>query len=211
MDKESAVRHKIDTMIRRAMIGGEYVNGQNDGFISVMVRKGIPSVQKDIPAVFEAYALLSYFLGVLPCQATMLNSTQVLANLQPTIHHDMINGRLVVLIPISPGELGYVAHWLTDHLRSHHVKNMPGTLALAFSMEHHQEIAWLLPEWFSAFYIQGKTEHCIPILSLPSVLTDQRLGEDWVSMALERMTIFSLPQKQAVTAIYEDQALNVGK
>lgn len=193
------MKDKISTMIEAA-IGGDVLTDDGGGFVSIM-GKSSPSIRQDIPAAFEAFTLLSHFLGRLPVRPVTLDSTSPLSDLSPAILHDATAARLVALLPIGAGELTAVAYWLTDSVRSDQVKQMAGVLALPFSIENHAGVEHLLPEWFAAFYVRGEPGHCIPILALRSVLADQRFGGDWVGVALERMTAFALPQEQAASAV----------
>jgi len=183
-----------------AAISGNVLTNEGGGFISIMAKKS-PSIKKDIPAVFEAYTLLSHFLNRLPVFPALLDEGNQIPDLSPKILYDEAAKRLVALLPIGTGELAEVAYWLVDSVRSDQVKRMAGVLALPFSIEKHSGTDHLIPEWFAAFYVRGNPDHCIPILTLRSVLEDQRFGGDWVSVALERMTAFALPQKQAANAV----------
>ena len=193
------MKDKITAMVAAA-VGGDVLTDEGGGFVSIM-GKSSPSIRQDIPAAFEAYTLLSHFLGKLPVRAVSLNVNCPLVDLSPAILYDAEAGRLVALLPIGAGELTAVAYWLTDSVRSDQVKQMAGVLALPFSIENHADVEHLLPEWFAAFYVNGDPGHCIPILALRSVLADQRFGGDWVAVALERMISFSLPQKEAKSAV----------
>jgi len=188
----------ISAMIETA-IGGDVISNEGGGFMSVMA-KSTPGIRQDIPAAFEAYTLLSYCLDRLPVHTASLNADAPVIDLSPAVLHDPGAGRLVALLPIAATQLPVVAYWLTDHMHSAQIKQMPGLLALPFSIETHAGTEHLLPEWYAAFYVHGEPGHCIPILALRSVLTDQRFGGDWVSVALERMTTFALPQVQARSA-----------
>jgi len=193
------MKDKIRVMIETA-IGGDVLNEKDGGFVSIM-GKNSPNIQQDIPAAFEAYTLLLHFLDRLPTCSVSLDAASPMSGLSPAILHDAATARLVALLPIEADELATVAYWLTDSMRSQQIKQMAGVLALPFSIEHHAGVDHLLPEWFAAFYVHGEPDHCIPILALRSVLADQRFGGDWVNMALERMTVFALPQKQAKNAV----------
>jgi len=193
------MKDKISAMIEAA-IGDDVLTDEGGGFVSIM-GKSSPSIRQDIPAAFESYTLLSHFLDRLPVRPASLEAARPISDLSPAILHDEMAARLIALLPIGAGELTAVAYWLTDSLRSNQVKQMDGVLALPFSIESHAGVAHLLPEWFAAFYVRGEPSHCIPILALRSVLTDQRFGGDWVGVALERMTVFALPQEQAASAV----------
>jgi len=181
---------KIHALIKTAI--------SDNGFIAIMGEK-MPSIRQDIPAAFEAYSLLSFFLDKLPMRSCVFEASHPV-DLAPAILHDATAGLLVALLPVGAGGLTFFAHWITDNLRSDQVKRMPGVLALPFSIERHDELEHLLPEWFAAFYVHGDPGHCIPILTLRSVLTDERFGGDWVDTALARMASFALPKEQAVNA-----------
>lgn len=197
--RETAMKDKIGAMIEAA-IGGDVLTDEGGGFLAIMGRSS-PGIRQDVPAAFEAYTLLSHFLGVLPVRPVTMDAACPIIDLSPAILFDAAAARLVALLPIGAAELGVVAYWLTDSVRSDKIKQMAGVLALPFSIESHAGVEHLLPEWFAAFYVGGDPGHCIPISTLRSVLADQRFGGDWVSVALERMTAFALPQEQAARAV----------
>lgn len=182
-----------------AAIGGDIFSETGGGFVTVMA-KGAPSIQTDIPAAFEMYSLLGHFLKSLPHRVIPMGPDSANLELLAGIHVSSAGDKLVALIPIKAGELADIAFWLADGLPSREIKKMPGILALPFSVETHNEVQHLLPEWFAAFYVKGTMEHCIPILALKSVMNDQRFGGDWVAVAIHRMTAFSLPQAEAEAA-----------
>jgi len=193
------MKDRIQAMIQAA-ISGDTLFGKGIRFVSVMGRNSL-NIQQDIPAAFEAYTLLSHFLETLPVRSALLNPTHRITNLSPVILYDTVTGRVVGLLPIEAAQLTAVAHWLIDHMPSDQVKKMPGLLAIPFSIEQHAGMECLLPEWFAAFYVHSEPNHCIPILTLRSVLSDHRFGGDWVNVALERMALFALPQQQATNAV----------
>jgi hypothetical protein len=176
-----------------AAIGGDVLTDKGHGFVSIMGKSG-RLVQQDIPAAFEAYTLLSYFLATLPL--TQYSSAITVDSLQPALHYDREAGRLLALLPVERNELQSVAFWLTDSMKSDLLKKMPGILALPFTVEEHMGVDLLLPEWFAAFYVNSDPGHCIPLLLFHSVLSDSRFS-DWVRIALERMAVFGLPQTAA--------------
>lgn len=193
-------KDKISAMIEAA-VGGDVLTDEGGGFVSIM-GKSSPGIRQDIPAAFEAYTLLSHFIGRLPVRPVSLDAARPLSDLAPAILHDATAARLVALLPICAGELTAVAYWITDSVRSDQVKQMAGVLALPFSIETPLTgVEVLLPEWFAAFYVGADPGHCIPILALRSVLADERFGGDWVNVALERMAAFGLPQEQAGNAV----------
>lgn len=182
-----------------AAIGGDIFSETGGGFVTVMA-KGAPSIKTDIPAAFEMYSLLEHFLKTLPNSVTPMGPDSPVMELSSGIRVSADGDKLVALIPINAGELADIAFWLADGLPSREIKKMPGLLALPFSIEVHDEIQHLVPEWFAAFYVKGIADHCIPILALKSVMNDQRFGGDWVAVAIHRMTAFSLPQADAEAA-----------
>ncbi len=189
-------RAAIEAMIDAA-IGGDVLTDENGGFVKVMARNK-PHIQQDIPAAFEMYTLLSHFVRTLPLHAVTLEGADLL--LAPAIVYDEPHGRLVALIPLAAGEMELVAYWVSGGLRSDLVKAMAGVLALPFSIEIQEETRHLIPEWFAAFYVGGSEEHCVPILTLPSITTDERIG-DWVEVALLRMAMFGMPCAMASEAV----------
>lgn len=189
----------INEMINAA-ISGDVLTGDGGGFVAIMA-KNSPSIRQDIPVAFEMYTLLSHFLNRLPFLATQLSENKLDVTLTPSILHDHATGRVVALLPIRDGEISDVAYWLADGLPSGRVKQMAGILAIPFSIEEHDSTKHLLPEWFAAFYVAGDAHHCVPILALRSVISDQKFGGDWVDIALNRMTVFCLPNLDATIAV----------
>ncbi|WP_426810504.1 hypothetical protein ABOC32_06680 [Pseudomonas sp. WOUb67] len=190
--------YELEAFVAQA-ISGDVLAQAGGGFVSVMA-KSAPAIQKDIPAAFEMYTLLEHFLKSLPIrQATIGYGAQML-DLEPGIVVDHDGHKVVALLPIQAGQLGEVAFWLADALPSREVKTLPGMLALVFSVETHEDIKHLLPEWVAAFYVQGQARHCVPILALKSVLEDKHFGGDWVAVALHRLASFALPQADAQQA-----------
>lgn len=194
-------RDAIEAMIAAA-IGGNVLTGEDGGFVKVMARNK-PQIQQDIPAAFEMYTLLSHYIGTLPLQAVAFDSAE--QSLAPAIRYDEAQGRLVALIPLAPGEMELVAYWVSGGLRSDMVKAMAGVLALPFSIETHDNVPHLVPEWFAAFYVGASEDHCVPILTLPSITSDERIG-DWVEVALLRMPMFGLPCANAAEAVKHQEA-----
>lgn len=189
----------IDTALG---IDVDVIEETGSGFISVMARKN-PNVRKDVAAAIEMYTLLSHFLSKVPIYSASLEDADVL--LSPSIIYDENAGRFLVMIAIGEQEFEYVAHWLSEGLRSNTIKSMPGILAIPFSVEKHDETCHLIPEWFAAFYVEGNEDHCIPILALRSITLDERFG-DWVAIALERMKMFGMPRDSASAAIKQQKA-----
>lgn len=196
--QRSAIKLMID-----AAIGGDVLADSGGGFVRVMA-KNKPHIQQDIPAAFEMYTLLSHFLPQLPLRPLALEHAPPL--LSPAILYDEAAGRVVALIPLAPGEMELVAYWVSGGLRSDMVKAMAGLLALPFSIETHDGTQHLIPEWFAAFYVDSSAAHCVPILTLPSVTTDERIG-DWVEVALLRMPFFGLPCTIASDAVKHQKAV----
>lgn len=186
---------RIQTMINTAISQDVFNNGEA-GFISIMAKKGSQTMQ-DIPAAFEAYTLLEHFISKIPlihCHSSYEIIPSIVA---------LPNDKLVALFPIEDAELAIVAHWLTSNLVSDIVKQMPGVLAIPFSIEMHEETEFLLPEWFGVFYVDSDSNHGIPILTLRSILNDTHFQGDWVNIALERMSAFGLPADKAKEAVKE--------
>lgn len=144
------------------------------------------------------YTLLSYYLDQLPIYAVDLISADVL--LTPAVLYDEPAGKLAALLPVQSGELDLLAYWVAGGIRSDTVRALPGILALPFSIETHNDVRHLIPEWFAAFYVRGSEDHCVPSLTMRSITLDERLG-DWVSVALECMGVFGLPSAAASSAI----------
>ncbi|MBH3383299.1 hypothetical protein I5S53_04810 [Pseudomonas juntendi] len=189
---------ELEAFVAQA-IGGDVLAEAGGGFVGVMARSA-PSIQKDIPVAFELYTLLEHFLKSLPIRREPISFDAPTLEIEPGIVVDQKGHKVVALLPIQAGQLGDVAFWLAEALPSREVKSLPGILALAFSVETHQDVKHLLPEWMAAFYVEGEGRHCVPILALKSVLEDERFGGDWVAVALHRLADFALPQAQAQQA-----------
>lgn len=196
---EMPTQEKISALIDTA-ISGDVLTDDGGGLIAVMAKSSL-SIQKDIPAAFEMYTLLSHFLNRLPLLAAQLAEDRPDVALAPAILHDEGNGRIVALIPIASGEMGEIAYWLADSLPSDRIKQMAGVLAICFSIERHAAADRLLPEWFAAFYVDGDARHCIPILALRSIMSNENFSGDWVDIALNRMAVFSLPRADATEGV----------
>jgi hypothetical protein len=196
MKSASDNQHWLRSLIQAA-IGGDVLTEEGGGFVAVMAQSN-PHIRQDIPSAFEMYTLLDHFLT--SSTISILPRDDVIAELTPSILIDQEAERVIALISIPPLQLELIAFWLSEGLRSQTVKNMPGTLAMPFSIEVRDGVQHLIPEWFAAFYVDGKPEHCVPILALKSVTCDDRFG-DWVSIALERMQHFSLPCTLASDAV----------
>lgn len=198
-----AARHLTELMdLSTAAVSGDVLTDSDGGFLRVMSCK-TRVVQRDIPAGFEMYTLLTHFLPKLALHAVNLSSADVL--LAPAVLYDEPAGRLVALIQVNAHELELVAYWLSAGIRSDIVKGLPGLLAVPFSIEAHEGRRHLIPEWFAAFYVDGNEDHCVPILALQSIIADERMG-DWVSVAFERMGAFGLPCDTATQAIRHQKA-----
>lgn len=192
-------RKELKQLVRQA-IGGNVFAQEGGGFVGVMASSRA-AVQKDIPAAFEMYTLLEHFLETLPIRYETLAYEAGPVDLKPGIVVDRTGSKILALLPIEAGHFTEVAFWLADALPSREVKAMAGLLVLMFTVHAPETICHLLPEWTAAFYVQGSADHCVPILALKSVLEDERFGGDWVSVAVHRLSEFSLPQAQAQQAV----------
>ena len=180
-----------------AAIGGDVLTEEGGGFVAVMAQSN-PHIRQDIPCAFEMYTLLDHYLE--SSRMAALPRGYAIADLAPSILVDREAGRVLALIAVPELQMELIAFWMAEGLRSQTVKNMPGVLAMPFSIELRDGVEHLIPEWFAAFYVDGNPEHCVPILALRSVTCDDRFG-DWVSIALERMQYFGLPCTSAADAV----------
>jgi len=195
-------RQELQTLAEAA-ISGDVLTGEGSGFMTAVMGRQKKLVQQDIPAAMEMYTLLSHFLARLPLHAVTFEGADVL--LAPSILFDEPAGKVVALVPIGADELSLVALWIAAGIRSETVRKMAGVLALPFSIEMHSETQVLVPEWFAAFYVSGNEDHCVPTLIMQSVMDDDRF-RDWVAVALERMSVFGLPNASAKGAIHQTTA-----
>ena len=53
----------------------------------------------------------------------------------------------------------------------------------------------------SVFYPYGNEDHAFPILVLKSVLTSDSFSNDWVNLAVARLSVYGLPRKKAESFI----------
>lgn len=183
----SLSRRRIEQLLDAAESGGD------SSVITMMGKHENPRVRQDIAVASEMLGLLRHFLGKLPFHHFSSSTT---LPLESGVYFDPTENRLVALIPIGPSELGLVAYWLSETLENANLVELPGLLALPFTIEEHDEKQWLMPEWNVIFYIDSSVEHCVPVLALKSVLDDGRFS-DWVDVALERAEAFGLPTGQA--------------
>jgi hypothetical protein len=185
----------MDARVRLLCLANAAVT--RDGFITVMGAKQ-QDVQQDIPAAFEAYTLLLHFLPQQSVVHTTLSDDQPLKAFAPAVYFDADSGRVLALIPVGANELESIAYWCTLNIMSKTVKQMPGLLALPFSLEVHAEMEVLIPDWCAAFFVDGQTSHCVPILLMRSMLTQEVVAQDWVRATLERLRVFGLPTEAAI-------------
>jgi hypothetical protein len=197
--QDNRLRVLLAALIQQG-IGGDIISNNDGGFLAIMA-KSDPHVRQDIPAAFEMYTVLSHYLDKLPVQAMSLNKAEV--SLQPAVYYDGIAGKLVALFAVRPGELNLIGYWIADGIRSDTVRSAAGILALPFSIETHDDVQHLIPEWFSAFYVNSDKDNCVPVLTLRSVVHDERFG-DWVAVALEQMPNFGLPCAAASSAMRQE-------
>ncbi len=179
----------------------EHRSTEQPGFIQVMAKKDSRSIQNDIPAAFEMYALLQHYLGHLPLRDTALSEDLPEIDLTPGILYDGEHKRVVALIACETDTLPYIAHYVADRIPSSELKGRAGTLALSFTIETHGEVEHLIPEWHAAWYVGHDPGHCIPVLTLRSVLQDEQFSGDWVDVAMQRMGVFRLPRAKALEAL----------
>lgn len=186
----------LHSLIQSA-IGGDVITEEGGGFVAVMAQSN-PHIRQDIPSAFEMYTLLEHFLA--SSEITHFSQSDTILGLAPSVLIDKTAGRVMALVSIPAKQFELIAFWLAEGLRSQIVKELPGTLAIPFSIEERDGVEHLIPEWFAAYYVDGSPEHCVPILALRSVTSDERFG-DWVSIALERMQHFDLPSTAAAAAV----------
>jgi len=167
--------------------------GEAGSMLRVMGKQANPRVAQDIPVASEMLGLLRHFGNSLPYQETDCDWLP----LQPGIYDHATAGRTVAIVPVKAGELDLIAYWLTQNIQSPELLALPGLLAIPFSIEEHDGQSWLIPEWFSLFYVDASADHCVPLLGLRSVLDDGRFS-DWVPAALARADAFGLPTAAAV-------------
>ncbi|MCL2876711.1 MAG: hypothetical protein FWF12_10605 [Betaproteobacteria bacterium] len=182
----------MDTLTYLQTLADAALGTEENAFISIMAKKS-RHVRQDIPAAFDAYAMFSYFLHKIPIKDATLSDEGVPVELAPAIYFDRDNGRVLALIPIGVGELSAVSYWCTNSMMSETIRQMPGLLALPFSLETHAETEMLIPDWCAAFFVDGHAKHCVPILVLQSMLSYEAVGQDWVGAALARLRVFSVP------------------
>lgn len=194
-DQRSADAYLQDLLLQS--MEADVISDEGAGFLAVLSRKG-QNVQNDIPVVFETYGLLAHFLAGSQAIETELNETAPTVDLTPAIHYDRANRRVLLLAAIGAGELPLIAYWMSDRLPSKKVQSMPGLLAVPFCIETQAGTDLLIPEWYASFYVDSTQAHCVPILTLRSMLSNETVSQDWVRAALLRMRVFALPQEDAI-------------
>lgn len=188
-------------------IGSLYEPGRC-GVIAAMGRND-PSTQRDIPAAFEAYSLLLNQLDRTELQNAAPGAPVV--ELSPGVHcmpctdgdgeqAASVKGRVVCLVGVEAGMLGYAAHWLVDNLRSDTVRRMGGILAVPFEIRQIDARDHLVPDWFCIFYQSANPRLNYPLLSFRSVLTDERFRGEWTDVARARAPLYGLPMHDPMKA-----------
>lgn len=165
----------------------------SSGILAMMASKSTLH-QEDIPAAFEACALLSHTLS----KFGALNTSQV--TLAPGVYISKCLKRLTCVSQFQAGELEYAAMWLMGYTHSQKIKQQPGVLAIPFSIEVHEDLKLLIPEWFAVFYLRGDPAHCVPLLTLRSILEQPDIT-DWTQSALRLAEERGLPCAQAKDAL----------
>jgi hypothetical protein len=187
----ASVRSELFGLIDAA-VSGDVMSDTGRGFLSVMSRSK-PHIRQDIPNAFEMYTLLVHYLGTLPLRIVSLERPEL--PLAAGIAFDPQNGRLVAWIPVATGQMELIAYWVADGIPSNSLKAQPGLLALPFSIETHERVRLLLPEWFGVYYVNSSMDEGFPVLALRSVTLDERFA-DWVKIATTRMPLFGLPARK---------------
>ncbi|QTP13406.1 hypothetical protein [Serratia symbiotica] len=184
-----------------------YHTDKNISLIQMMSMKG-KAFATDIPVITEYFSLLDYVLekqseiGTLPITV----DGEILINrLQTAAYRSEDNKQCLLAIAVNEGELGYIAHWVADRIRSVRVSNMPGVLLLPFTVESHESIPFLLPDWCAAFYVDQNPDTCVPIITLQSVLTNNAIPGDWTLSALHRLHSYHCPVSKALAGAEKER------
>ena len=111
-----------------------------------------------------------------------------------------MKGRVVCLVGVEAGMLGYAAHWLVDNLRSDTVRRMGGILAVPFEIRQIDVRDHLVPDWFCIFYQSANPRLNYPLLSFRSILTDERFRGEWTDVARLRAPLYGLPMHDPMKA-----------
>jgi len=175
----------------------EAMDPEAGGVIVVMGEKS-DSARNDIPAAFEMMSLLDHFKNRLCFFEPTIDEQHIVDKLNHGVSFDRATGRVRALLPIRAGELADIAYWISDRLPSDQVKGFAGTLALLFEVQEFEGKRYLLPEWFSCFYVNHDVNHLIPILVLRAILENETIGADWVLTALHRSKVYGLPAEKAI-------------
>lgn len=181
-------------------LSGDVLNNSGGTVIHAMTQTA--SKMRDIGAISEALGLLSHycmdaqFVTLEPSEALELNRLCIAA----TADHALF----VLTIPIHEGELRYVAHWICDGLHSEQVAAMEGTLCLPFCIEaaadQDGELR-LYPDWTACFYAKHNPQHGFPLLLANSMIESGQVPDDWVPVALHRLSSYQLPVSDAIQYI----------
>jgi len=188
----------LDALINNAIVVDDVIGDTGGGFISLMARN--KQTLKDIPAAFEMYTLLQHQMRALPLHETKPYAPFDLAiGTHGVLDTDTL-GRVLFVMAVHDNFLNHFAHWITDALMSNKVKGMAGFLALPFSLQNMNGQWHLIPEWVAAFYPGGQRGHCVPLLTLQSMVHEEKIGSDWVQSGLHRLSHFGLPVDDALGA-----------
>lgn len=149
---------------------------------------------RDIPAATEAFTLLQNALEKVPLVTDALSAP--ITDLTERIIYDHKSGKVIYFMNIEPELLDIKTFWLSGNLPEH-IKKSPGTFVLLFSIENHEGVERLIPEWFSLFYVQSDVTQCVPILIFYAVLQHTEFT-DWVPVSLHRAEYFNMPVEEAL-------------
>lgn len=179
-------------------MSGDVIANTGTGVVRLMAQQGLAQ-QQDIAVAFEMLSLLECFIDSSPIVASNETSLPLKQGVYWRAEGDKV--ALTLLVNIAATELSLVAFWLSESIPSERTKAAKGTLALPFIIETHDDKAYLMPDWFAAFYVDSNQRHCIPMMALKSITSNPSFGGNWVDIALARMPSYGLHQYEAESAL----------
>lgn len=172
---------------------------------------------RDVPAIFEAYALLesalasvgdgSHNLIVKRASEQAKQGVHLLpSGIKTCVIYNEAEERphtsppaLVLLKRIGHGMLEYQAQWTSEIARSlplmhgsgrklgFDIKHSAGVLGLFFTEEKSYGLRYIMPDWYGAFWLDGVVEQCTAFPMMRSVFEQIPEDIDWVDSIVARI------------------------
>lgn len=204
-DSVMAVRQRI-ALLTDAALCGNWSENAGASVLQAMGRSEVRAKACDIPAAMEMVSLLQLYSQT--ANVTCVDSIGEFGDDDVDLVPGIVTtgNKLLLKLDVPAGDLEYIAHWISDALPSAELKAMPGILVIPFTIEvienpNEEPQSALFPDWMSVFYPHGNEDHAFPILVLKSVLTSDSFLNDWVNLAVARLSVYGLPRKKAESFI----------